>query len=217
MILLRTILQLEHDVPTRRMDIAHYKQEDLIEMMATLLLELSESNFSTNSLPIDALKDREYESCADSVSLFCAKKAPSITIHAYLTRIFKYCPATNDVFLSLLVYFDRLVVLSGGAVVIGNENIHRLLIAGFTCASKYWSDVYYTNSRSAKVGGIRLQELNTLELHYFSLLKFSLYIRLEELQQYADGLLHWYTKRQQLNGSNNSHEAKIPKTQDNDD
>ena len=30
-------------------------------------------------------------------------------------------------------------------------NIHRLIIAGVTCASKFFSDVFYTNSRYAKV------------------------------------------------------------------
>lgn len=30
-------------------------------------------------------------------------------------------------------------------------NVHRLLIAGVTVASKFFSDVFYTNSRYAKV------------------------------------------------------------------
>jgi hypothetical protein len=35
--------------------------------------------------------------------------------------------------------------------VVDSFNIHRLVIAGVTCASKFFSDIFYTNSRYAKV------------------------------------------------------------------
>jgi hypothetical protein len=35
--------------------------------------------------------------------------------------------------------------------VVDSFNIHRLIISGVTCASKFFSDVFYTNSRYAKV------------------------------------------------------------------
>jgi hypothetical protein len=101
----------------------------------------------------------------------------------------KYCPTTNEVFLSLLVYFDRMARIGleaqrGGSVqggqssravgpgagaggshqrrsshegdggrpfAIDSFNVHRLVIAGVTVASKFFSDVFYTNSRYAKV------------------------------------------------------------------
>ena len=78
-----------------------------------------------------------------------------VTCVSYLLRILKYCPASNEVFLSLLVYFDRMSKLSleatGRTFVIDSYNIHRLVIAGVTVASKFFSDVFYTNSRYAKV------------------------------------------------------------------
>ena len=174
---------------------------------------------------------------ATSVLAFHGKNVPSITIASYLSRIHKYCPTTYEVFLSLLVYFDRMTEMvnngslkssfphehrtngSGGPVghrsnessgseaddspssardsssptaptagsssasdtsesyggdvgpspsmpptlsdrdafdlshffVVDSFNIHRLVIAGVTCASKFFSDVFYTNSRYAKV------------------------------------------------------------------
>ena len=39
---------------------------------------------------------------------FHARNIPAISIEAYLQRILKYCPTTNEVFLALLVYFDRM-------------------------------------------------------------------------------------------------------------
>jgi len=170
---------------------------------------------------------------SSSVLAFHGKNVPSITITSYLSRIHKYCPTTYEVFLSLLVYFDRMTeMVNSGSLnsitedeqrrggsshrsngssatavnsppnsagssssprapttvspsgsdssdscehgmrsspsmppsladadaydlshyfVVDSFNIHRLVIAGVTCASKFFSDVFYTNSRYAKV------------------------------------------------------------------
>ena len=200
---------------------------DIIEMVAGLLTKITTTN------------DRQHEHLhrhipppegttgltqqATSVLAFHGKNVPTITIMSYLSRIHKYCPTTYEVFLSLLVYFDRMTEMvnrglaqknqenadptrpvrrqpssaSPGAsartpvgtpplsnpsqaedqsvlshspsmppalssdadtynlshfFVVDSFNIHRLVIAGVTCASKFFSDVFYTNSRYAKVG-----------------------------------------------------------------
>lgn len=91
-------------------------------------------------------------------------------------------------------------------------NIHRLLIAGVTVASKFFSDVFYTNSRYAKVGGLPLHELNQLELQFLLLNDFSLVVPLEEMQRYADGLLLYFKDAQQkpATDSQNTTPAKKP-------
>lgn len=176
---------------------------------------------------------------------------PSITIASYLSRIHKYCPTTYEVFLSLLVYFDRMTeMVNSGSLssfpgddqpqsgrrepsevhsnrssvtavnspprsiadssslkgptivspsgsdhsdpydyamrpspsmppslpdadaydlshffVVDSFNIHRLVIAGVTCASKFFSDVFYTNSRYAKVREVLTRYDTTLIDH----------------------------------------------------
>lgn len=74
---------------------------------------------------------------------FHARNVPGINIEVYLQRILKYCPASNEVFLSLLVYFDRMSKLSmevgGKPFAIDSFNVHRLVIAGVTVASKFFS------------------------------------------------------------------------------
>ncbi|WWC87678.1 uncharacterized protein L201_002569 [Kwoniella dendrophila CBS 6074] len=148
-----------------------------------------------------------------SLLAFHARHIPSISIESYLLRILKYCPTTNEVFLGLLVYFDRMTRLGtpqgvGGTNAIFNGssnpdsnknnkksfaidsyNVHRLVIAGVTVASKFFSDVFYTNSRYAKVGGLPPTELNSLELQFLLLNDFRLRISLEEMQKYGDRLL----------------------------
>lgn len=202
---------------------------DIIEMVAALLTKIT----TTNDLQHDALhRNATHQQTAanhnndgssmsplsSSVLAFHGKNVPAITILSYLSRIHKYCPTTYEVFLSLLVYFDRMTErvnnlvmqaeearrqvqtqqkqqprassisanddtrdesgegtdsdlvddndekddgnrgeLSSPATyfVVDSFNIHRLIIAGVTCASKFFSDVFYTNSRYAKVSLIQ--------------------------------------------------------------
>ncbi|KAG8425766.1 cyclin-like protein interacting with PHO85 [Metarhizium acridum] len=219
---------------------------DIIEMVAALLTKIT----TTNDLQHDAMQRNvahqqqasqsndsgsHMSPLSHSVLAFHGKNVPAITILSYLSRIHKYCPTTYEVFLSLLVYFDRMtervneIVMhseqsqsraashshpaSSGAsrgdttmhedahesdesdsdladdddnddemvdsptaaggrnesgqaatesddrvavspatyFVVDSFNIHRLIISGVTCASKFFSDVFYTNSRYAKV------------------------------------------------------------------
>ena len=208
---------------------------DIIEMVAGLLTKITTTNdrqhehIHRHIPPPEGTSGLSQQTT--SVLAFHGKNVPSITILSYLSRIHKYCPTTYEVFLSLLVYFDRMTEMvnsgslqsfrnmgdspdaesrppsisesprsndsrdasrnfnptppSSGSLppydrpqiprspsmpseaaseaeeynlshffVVDSFNIHRLVIAGVTCASKFFSDVFYTNSRYAKVSWI---------------------------------------------------------------
>lgn len=212
---------------TRQYEISSMPVADIIEMVAGLLTKITATNdmqhehIHRHIPPPDGTANLSAQ--ASSVLAFHGKNVPSITILNYLARIHKYCPTTYEVFLSLLVYFDRMTEMvnsrpihrkrnrlesiptrshsssatthgaslsgypsvvtppsSSGITaqdlkssevlipsslnldededdeftnffVVDSFNIHRLVIAGVTCASKFFSDVFYTNSRYAKV------------------------------------------------------------------
>lgn len=223
---------------------------DVIEMVAALLTKITTTNDRQHEhlhrpLPPTAdssssgrptSRDGEMDGLTQSVLAFHGKNVPSITVLSYLSRIHKYCPLTYEVFLSLLVYFDRMtervnpstfdqddragserglggreyggvpdegpheeprtpISLSQGSsmedmrqhqthtppedgssederraraevefhnyFVVDSFNIHRLVIAGVTCASKFFSDTFYTNSRYAKVSRLILTNFAT--------------------------------------------------------
>ena len=267
---------------------------DIIEMVAGLLTKITTTNDRQHEHLHRHIPPPEGASGLSpqttSVLAFHGKNVPSITILSYLSRIHKYCPTTYEVFLSLLVYFDRMTemvnkgtlqtfreaadpagnhenhqisqpvnipapssaqpalrmiatppstgsfgphdqhgtatsssippVLSSDAdaynlshfFVVDSFNIHRLVIAGVTCASKFFSDVFYTNSRYAKVylpachprqwllltiekvGGLPLVELNHLELQFLLLNDFRLSIPVEELEAYGTMLVEFYAR-----------------------
>ncbi|KAF8897161.1 cyclin-domain-containing protein [Infundibulicybe gibba] len=193
--------------PPPPLDIDTYPSPDLLRLLASLLTQIAATNDALHTTPSpdpivpsstpiwDSLTtaSRSAVATASSTLTFHARNIPTISLEAYLLRILKYCPTTNHVFLSLLVYFDRMTKLSADATgrpfVIDSYNIHRLVIAGVTVASKFFSDVFYTNSRYAKVGGLPLTELNQLELQFLLLNDFRLVISSAETQRYAEQLI----------------------------
>ncbi|KAI9027520.1 cyclin-domain-containing protein [Phycomyces nitens] len=145
--------------------------------MANIVANLLESIVATNDLL----------PCTE-ITHFHSRAVPNINIRAYLLRILKFTPFTNEVFLSLLIYFDRISRIENNFTV-SSLNIHRLLITSIVVASKFTSDVFYPNARYAKVGGLPLGELNQLELEFLFLCNFELLVRLEDMQDYGNQLL----------------------------
>ena len=164
--------------PSSVFNIHEYPSQDLLRLLAALLKQIVDANDDlprppSSPLPTQAthvtLNRYSHTTVWPSLTLasrialttsppylsFHARTAPTISLESYLLRILKYCPTTNEVFVSLLVYFDRMAKLAkestGNEFIIDSCNIHRLVIAGVTVASKFFSDVFYTNSRYAKV------------------------------------------------------------------
>lgn len=232
-------------------EISEMKVEHIIEMVAGLLTKITTTNDQQHEhlhrQPAHLESASHLPQQTTSVLAFHGKNVPSITILSYLSRINKYCPTSYEVFLSLLVYFDRMTervnagpmqtlreanqqayqqntsassssesLASAGKMegvtastpqgtqtatppssggmeqgreravpgtphsraqqaespgipkepsmvdpynlshffVVDSFNIHRLVIAGVTCASKFFSDIFYTNSRYAKVSPV---------------------------------------------------------------
>lgn len=148
------------------LDLANFPVTDTLKMLASLLEKITSANDQLNSSHnvnhAETSSSSSSSTTTSSVTTtpsftrFHARSIPSIDIHSYLSRILKYCPTTNECFLSLLVYFDRMsknasATNSGKAFSIDSFNIHRLIIAGIMVSSKFFSDVFFTNSRYAKV------------------------------------------------------------------
>ncbi|KAL9559541.1 hypothetical protein MBANPS3_000367 [Mucor bainieri] len=159
-----------------RFDLANFPVTETISMLTCLLKKITTAN--------DSIQQKQ-----TNYTCFHARSLPSIDINAYLLRILKYCPCANECFLSLLVYFDRMSQNKVDPLRIDSYNIHRLVIAGIMVSSKFFSDIFYTNTRYAKVGGLPVKELNVLELEFLRINNYNIYIPLEELQQYGDQLL----------------------------
>lgn len=163
---------------TVRFDLAKHPTKDTITMLTSLLEKVTKANdhpadLNNNSNSNSNGSNSSHRGRSRSLShpspytCFHARSIPSISIHAYLSRILKYCPCANECFLALLVYFDRLSKSNYGRqpLRIDSFNIHRLIIAGVMIASKLFSDVFFTNTRYAKVKRKKKRKRKERERH----------------------------------------------------
>jgi len=128
----------------------------------------------------------------ENLTSFHARSIPTIDTHAYLTRILKYCPCSNECFIALVIYFQNMIdnaKKKQAFFSVDPYSIHRLLISGIMLSSKFFSDIFFTNSRYAKVGGLPISELNNLEVEFLILNNFNLYVTTQELKKTGNLLL----------------------------
>ncbi|PHZ16413.1 cyclin-related 2, partial [Rhizopus microsporus ATCC 52813] len=169
-------------------DLANHPVKDTIKLLTSLLEKITSSN--------DRLHLNAGKLDPSSYTCFHARSIPSISIHAYFTRILKYCPCANECLIALLVYFDRMTQPKPSRHIpplhIDSYSIHRLIITGLMISSKLYSDIFFTNTRYAKVGGLPVKELNALELEFLYLNDYNLFVTIEELQDYGNKIMeHW--------------------------
>lgn len=136
---------------TIRFDLGTNPTDVTIQALSLLLTRITTENDKVISKERPEHHSTHKRSSSQSgCTCFHARSVPSIAILPYLQRINRYCPAANEVFISLLIYFDRMAQ-SAVNMRIDSFNIHRLIISGVTVASKLFSDTFFTNTRYAKV------------------------------------------------------------------
>ena len=88
-----------------------------------------------------------------------------------------------------LVYIDRLC--ENTKIQMSMNNIHRLLITSVLLAIKFNEDDYYSNTHYSKIGGITMQELNTLEEEFIEGIKWNVWVDQELYEKYYSYFKHY--------------------------
>lgn len=146
--------------PTLKYEISGMPITDIIEMVAGLLTKITTTNDRQHDnlhQPLPSGDNSNLSGLSSSVLAFHGKNVPSITILSYLSRIHKYCPTTYEVFLSLLVYFDRMTERVNAAPMqsLGSESADRENSRPSTGYSAEGSDLADSPPSSRSVPEIR--------------------------------------------------------------
>lgn len=116
------------------------------------------------------------------------RTAPAISVSDYLHRLAKHATLTPPLLLSMVYYIDRLCALYTDFT-INTLTVHRFLITAATVAAKGLSDSFWNNSTYARVGGVRVAELNMLELEFLYRVDWKIVPNPEVLIAYYRGLI----------------------------
>jgi len=110
-------------------------------------------------------------------------RLPPITLDAYIARLLQYAPCEKECFLAALLFMDRLSERTD--FVFNSLNIHRSYLVSLLLAAKFFEDQPCDNGYFATVGGVSLQELNTMEVGFLQLLEFRVSVTSWEFSNYA--------------------------------
>ena len=119
---------------------------------------------------------------------FISKKIPLISINDYIERLSKYGHVSEEIFILVLIYIDRLYKIH--KINLNYNNIHKLILAAFIVTNKFYEDEYYSLNYYAKLGGISKNEIINLEYEFLNLLDFRLYISDQLYLKYNNYLLN---------------------------
>jgi hypothetical protein len=114
---------------------------------------------------------------------FCSAPMPMISIKHFLERIHTHFGCSDECFIVALVYMNRLADLNASAIVC-NRSVHRLVFVAMMLAAKMYDDKIRSNKYYAKIGGLHIEEVLTLELAFLQSLAWKLHIEPDEYQFY---------------------------------
>jgi len=110
-------------------------------------------------------------------------RLPPISLEAYIARLLQYAPCEKECFLAALLYMDRLNERQN--FVFNSMNIHRSYLVCLLLAAKFFEDQPCDNGYFATVGGVSLQELNSMEIRFLTLVDFRVSVSQWEFNMYS--------------------------------
>jgi len=111
-------------------------------------------------------------------------RIPSLSLTSYVERFTNFTTAPREVFVTAIAYIDRFLASNPRGIELALCNVHRIFAVSFVVASKFVSDLYNSNKYYARVAGVSLEELNTLERAFLNDLGYNLFLTPEQYDAY---------------------------------
>ena len=150
------------------------KSNKLELIISEILTEISSQNSEVEFNPEDP---------------FSRQNPSKVTLQYFFGRIRRYSQIEKSTLIIILIYIDRVCITSG--IILNPHNIHRLILGCLILAIKYNEDVYFNNEYYAKIGGVPLDEINTLEYKSFELIDQNLFISDDIFEKYLAYITHY--------------------------
>ena len=150
------------------------KSNKLELIISEILTEISSQNSEVEFNPEDP---------------FSRQNPSKVTLQYFFGRIRRYSQIEKSTLIIILIYIDRVCITSG--IILNPHNIHRIILGCLILAIKYNEDVYYNNEYYAKIGGVPLDEINTLEYKSFELIEQNLFISDDIFEKYLAYIIHY--------------------------
>ncbi|CAN6895204.1 unnamed protein product, partial [Brassica oleracea] len=122
------------------------------------------------------------------ITMFHGSRTPSMNIHCYTERVYRYAHCSHACFVAAFAYILRYLerpVDTSMTRRLTSLNVHRLLITSLLVAAKFLDRKCYNNAYYAKIGGVSTEEMNRLEKTFLFDLDFRLNITTEMFEKHC--------------------------------
>lgn len=109
---------------------------------------------------------------------------PSTGLCEYALLLYERFHCSAECFVLGLIYVDR-IVRRHPDFVVSPWNCHRVLLTSVVLAVKFLEDKHYRNVDYARIGGVSVQRLYTLEVLLLQMLAWSVHVSPEELRTFS--------------------------------
>jgi hypothetical protein len=114
---------------------------------------------------------------------------PSISIQKYIKRIAIYSALEESTIIISLIFLDRICKMN--SLQIDKLSIHRLTMTSILIAIKVNEDRYFSNNQYARIVGLGLKEINRLEQDFLKLIRYTLFVSIQEFSDYQRLVQNW--------------------------
>lgn len=146
------------------------QHEDIINYISYFLQQLIDKNRQMKKKQTGGPKEPLY-----------GKKIPSLSLEQFLIRIRKYTELENNTLLLGFFYIQK--IIEKKKFILGRNNVYRLLLGCCVIAIKFIEDNKYKNDEYCQIGGLSLEEFNSIEYNILSKLDFDVNATIEDINK----------------------------------
>lgn len=145
---------------------------NVIHNMVTVLNKICDLELQSDSVDQD-----EFE-------LTCSN---NITLRNFIKRVYKFSDTSDVILIASIILMDRINMCSN--ISINRKTIHGIFAMSFMSAAKMYEDIPLTNLEFGNIFGIKLHNLNKMEISYLFNINFNLNIDPYEIEEYKKQLV----------------------------
>jgi len=119
---------------------------------------------------------------------FYSYQLPSISVRDYFLRMVRLSVCSTETMVRCCFCINKLVESCPDGFQLDPFSIHRVILASLLCNAKFADDSHHANKFFSEIGGVALKELNRLEIHFLTLMNFSLHVHQDDLTRFVEAM-----------------------------
>ena len=151
--------------------------EDIINYISSSLLSVIQNNKKMKLKPSKGPNEPLY-----------SKMIPVLPLKKFLLRIIKYTEAENNTLIVAYLYIIKLIKAEN--FILSLNNIYRILLGSVVLAKKFLEDINFNNLYFCQIGGMTVQELNSVEFSLFVRINFDANPKIEEVNDIYKNIIY---------------------------